>query len=100
MAPVAVTQAMGAGANSPAAEAYIQAMQTMDDKTKNMSPSGDPSKDFVMMMMPHHQAAVDMAEAYLKYGKDPALRKLATDIVAAQEQEIALMKAWLAANSK
>lgn len=60
--------------------------------------TGDPDHDFVAMMIPHHQGAVDMAEAELRYGKDPAIRRLATDIVAAQKQEIALMRRWQAAH--
>lgn len=52
------------------------------------------------MMIPHHQGAVEMAQIEIKYGKDPELLKLANDIVAAQESEIALMKGWLAKNSK
>lgn len=58
--------------------------------------TGDPDRDFVLMMMPHHQGAIDMAKVELRYGKDPLLRKLAEDVVAAQEKEIADMRAWLA----
>jgi uncharacterized protein (DUF305 family) len=46
-------------------------------------------------MIPHHQGAVEMAKVELKYGKDAKLRKLAKDIIAAQEKEIAFMKQWL-----
>jgi uncharacterized protein (DUF305 family) len=74
----------------------------MNQMMKNMhvEPTGEPDKDFVLMMMPHHQGAIDMAKVELQYGKDPELRKRATDIVAAQEREIALMKGWLASHSK
>ena len=77
-------------------------MRSMDRMMKDMhvKPTGDPDRDFVLMMLPHHQGAVDMARVELQYGKDPTLRKLATDIIAAQEQEIALMKSWLASHSK
>ena len=60
-------------------------MQTM---MKNMSvkPTGNPDRDFVLMMTPHHQGAIDMAKVELQYGTDPELRQLATDIIAAQEK--------------
>jgi uncharacterized protein (DUF305 family) len=62
--------------------------------------SGNADVDFVKGMIPHHQGAVDMAKIVLQYGKDPALKKLAADIIKAQDQEIAFMKAWLAKNAK
>ena len=74
-------------------------MQTMM-KNMNVKPTGKPDKDFVLMMIPHHQGAIDMAKVELQYGTDPELRQLATDIVAAQEKEIAQMKDWLDENSK
>ena len=69
-------------------------------KGMNVKPTGDPDKDFVLMMMPHHQGAIDMAKVELQYGTDPELRQLATDIVTAQEKEITQMKDWLAKNGK
>ena len=87
---------INAPSDAPATEAYMKAMQSMDDKMKSMTPSGDPSKDFVMMMAPHHGAAVDMAEAYLKYGKDPELVRMARNIITSQKTEIKEMNAWQA----
>ena len=84
-----------AAAMTPADRAFAASMQTM---MKNMvvKPTGDPDRDFVDMMMPHHAGAVDMARVELQYGKDPMLLKLAADIVKAQESEIAQMQAWQA----
>jgi uncharacterized protein (DUF305 family) len=84
---------------SPADKAFMAGMQKMM-KDMDVKPTGKTDKDFVLMMMPHHQGAIDMAKVELQYGKDPELRKMATDIVKAQEQEIGEMKAWLVKNGK
>lgn len=52
------------GATAPATQAYIDAMTKMQEQMKSMRPTNDASRDFVVMMKPHHQAAVDMAVAY------------------------------------
>jgi DUF305 family protein family protein len=57
-----------------------------------IKPSNDVDRDFVAMMVPHHQGAIDMAEAELSYGHNEPLRGLAQEIIATQEQEIAAMR--------
>ncbi len=57
-----------------------------------IKPTGDIDRDFVEMMVPHHQGAVDMAKAELKYGRNEQLRRLAQQIVATQQREITVMQ--------
>lgn len=57
-----------------------------------VKPSGDVDRDFVAMMVPHHQGAIDMAQAVLRYGRNEQLRRLAQEIVVTQQQEIAAMR--------
>ena len=57
-----------------------------------IKPSNDVDRDFVAMMVPHHQGAIDMAEAELSYGHNEPLRGLAQEIIVTQEQEIAVMR--------
>src|SRR3954454_21933081 len=52
-----------------------------------VKPTGDVDHDFVAMMVPHHQGAVDMANAELKYGRNEQLRRLAQQIVLTQQHE-------------
>lgn len=75
----------------------VMAKMTSDMDVKT---TGKPDEDFVRMMLPHHQGAVDMAKVELKYGTDPTLRKMAEDIVSSQEKEITEMKGWQAKNGK
>jgi len=57
--------------------------------------SGDSDVDFVRLMLPHHQAAIDMAKTQLLHGKDPKMRRLAQEIITDQQLEIELMQRWL-----
>jgi uncharacterized protein (DUF305 family) len=89
---------MAMSAESPATKGYMAAMDKMHQEMMGIQYSGDADRDFVLGMIPHHQAAVDMAKVLLENGKDPELRKMAKDIIAAQEKEIAEMQNWLAAH--
>ena len=87
------TMAMPAG---PAAEQpFIDENNTamakmMADMT--IKPTGDIDRDFVAMMVPHHQGAIDMAQAILRYGKNEQIRRIAQEIIVDQLQEIAAMR--------
>jgi len=82
--------------SSAADDGYMKAMRSMMEKTHAMKMTGDADKDFVMMMIPHHQAAIDMAKIQLQEGKDPKITKMAQMIIEVQEKEIAEMKDWQA----
>jgi len=86
-------------AASPSTKAYIAANDTMH-RDMAITYTGDADIDFVRGMIAHHQGAIDMARVELDYGDDPAIRTLAEEIIAAQEKEIAFMRAWLAENDK
>ena len=58
----------------------------------DVKPTGDIDRDFVAMMTPHHQGAIDMAVIELRYGKNETLRRLAQEIIVDQMQEIDAMK--------
>ena len=73
----------------------MKSMQTMHTAMGAAKPSGNDDADFVNLMLPHHQAAVDMARAELLYGTDAQMRRLAQEIITDQESEIQLMQLWL-----
>lgn len=70
-------------------------MHQMMDKMNAMQMTKDPDNDFAMMMMMHHQGAIDMANAELKDGKDVTLKEIAQMMITAQTQEIAQLDAFL-----
>jgi uncharacterized protein (DUF305 family) len=70
-------------------------MNKMHAAMASVEPSGNSDVDFVRLMLPHHQAAIDMATTQLIYGKDPQVRRLAQEIITDQQSEIELMQLWL-----
>ncbi len=88
-------QSTQADNNAPHIKAYQQIMGSHDVM---MSGTQDPNADvaFVKGMIPHHQGAIDMAKIQLEYGKNEQMRKLAQDIIDAQQAEIDFMNQWLA----
>jgi uncharacterized protein (DUF305 family) len=83
--------------SDPASQAFAAANAKMH-KDMAIKFTGNADADFVRGMIPHHQGAVDVAEIVLKFGKDDEVKKLATDIIAAQKVEIVQMQAWLQKN--
>jgi hypothetical protein len=76
-----------------------QSFQSENDVVMNkmmvdmtVKPTGDVDRDFVAMMVPHHQGTIDMAEAFLRYGHNEQLRRMAQQIVVTQQQEVAAMR--------
>jgi hypothetical protein len=73
----------------------IASMDKMHMAMGAIKRSGNADVDFVRLMLPHHQAAIDMAKTQLLYGKDPQMRRLAQEIITDQQLEIELMQRWL-----
>jgi uncharacterized protein (DUF305 family) len=83
--------AAAASAEAPFLAENQSAMDTMMAGME-IKPSGDVDHDFSAMMIPHHQGAIDMAEAELRYGHNEQLRRIAQEIIIDQQQEIAAMR--------
>ena len=107
LAPALAQQPAGhAGHGAPAAAGASASTKAFEDANMKMHKdmaiafTGDADVDFVRGMIPHHQGAIDMAKVVLAHGKDAEVRKLAQEIIKAQEQEIAWMTTWLKAHAK
>ena len=89
-APALAATATGSDAERFAAENEVAMTRMMDGMS--VHPSGNVDEDFAAMMIPHHQGAIDMAMAELRYGKNEQLRRIAQEIIVDQMQEIAAMR--------
>ena len=86
------------GSQATADDDWSELVASMDKMHMAMGAvkrSGDSDVDFVRLMLPHHQAAIDMAKTQLLHGKDPQMRRLAQEIITDQQLEIELMQRWL-----
>ena len=90
-------EAAWAESPDPFARAMAAAMAWMMAAMHAAPPSGNPDRDFLAMMAPHHEGAIEMARLVLLHGRDPLTRQLAEEIIAGQTTEAAAMRARLAA---
>lgn len=96
---IAASSVAAIGQMEPHAMGFMQfmnqSMDRMDNGMKSAPMNGVVDHDFAIMMMPHHQGAIDMAKAELAYGEDPVMRRLAEEIIVDQQSEIQAMQLWL-----
>ena len=91
---------MSMSTDSAMQQELMQGMNQMNQDMMAAMQYKDPDVAFAAGMLPHHIGAVKMAEVELKYGKNPEMRKLAEDIINAQQAEIEQMQKWLKAHNK
>ncbi|MBX9595240.1 MAG: DUF305 domain-containing protein [Roseomonas sp.] len=84
------------GVAEPASTREFRAANTRMHRDMDIRFTGNADRDFAAGMIPHHQGAIEMARIQLRHGTDPDMRKLAEEIIAAQESEIARLRAFLA----
>lgn len=85
----------GMMAKSPADRQMMQVMSQMQSAMQNLPLDGKTDRDFILMMIPHHQSAVGMAEVEIHHGTNAKVKTLARSIVKSQSAEISQMKSWL-----
>ena len=92
IAVVACTRVLAANDDEAPFLAESAAAMSKMMKAMDVKPRGDVDKDFVATMVPHHQGAIEMAQAELRHGHNEQLRRIAQEIVVEQQQEIAAMR--------
>src|SRR5258707_5041116 len=92
LALLSVAACLSTGPEEASFLAKSNAAMTRMMAAMKIKPFNDVDRDFVAMMVPHHQGAIDMAEAELSYGHNEPLRGLAQEIIVTQHQEIAVMR--------
>jgi uncharacterized protein (DUF305 family) len=95
LATNAWAQSASAPATGHGSGQMAQAMKSGMDAMAKMPMSGDPDKDFAMMMKLHHQQAVDMAKVEAEQGRSPELKAMARKMMSDQQKEIQQLDAWL-----
>jgi hypothetical protein len=83
------------GGAEPTFYSELSQVNTRMHEGMEIAPGGNIDRDFMRMMIPHHEGAVDMARVLLKYGHDERLKRLAQSIIVEQGQEIAYMRTLL-----
>jgi uncharacterized protein (DUF305 family) len=86
---------LAVAAPPPAEAAFLAENQAAMGKMMTgmkVKPTGDVDADYVAMMIPHHQGAIDMAQTELRYGKNEQLRRISQEIIVQQQQEIVAMR--------
>jgi uncharacterized protein (DUF305 family) len=85
----------GKAAVEPGWSELMRSIEKMHSAMASLEPSDESDVDFVKLMLVHHQAAIDMAQTQLVYGKDAQMRRLAQEIITDQKSEIDLRQLWL-----
>jgi uncharacterized protein (DUF305 family) len=91
----AAVLATAAGPAPTVAREFAHEMNAAMDRmmhSMQVRPTGEVDREFAAMMIPHHQGAIDMAVAELRYGTNPQLKRIAQEIIVDQQQEIAAMR--------
>ncbi len=95
-ASVDIDRARGMEASRALQAAHV----AMSERMSSVPLTGDPDRDFLAQMIPHHEGAIDMSKVLLKDGVRPEVRRLAQEIIAHQQGEIEMMRRWVEAISK